>query len=104
LLFDGTPRAGVLPTPLKGLPSTWTSYVRVADVRAITAQVQALGGRVLVDARERKVGGEAALIAGPSGAVIALQTWTPRQDARAADTHPATPRVAEANANEGGDP
>ena len=40
-----------------------------------TARVAELGGRVIVEARPRPLGGEAAFIAGPSGAGIALQTW-----------------------------
>jgi predicted enzyme related to lactoylglutathione lyase len=72
-----TPRAGVLPMPFEGLTSVWVSYVRVDDPEAITARVAELGGSVLVDVRQRDIGGEAALIADPSGAVIAIQTWTP---------------------------
>lgn len=75
-----TPRVGVLPTPLPELPSTWVSYVRVADADAITAKVEALGGQVIIGVTQRDVGGEAALIVDPSGAGIAIQTWTPRSE------------------------
>ena len=78
LLASGdTPRIGVLQTPLPDLPSTWVSYVRVADADAITDRVEALGGRVVIGVTQRDVGGEAALITGPSGAGIAIQTWAP---------------------------
>lgn len=78
LLASGdTPRVGVLPTPLPELPSTWVSYVRVVDADAITAKVEALGGQVIIGVTQRDIGGEAALIVDPSGAGIAIQTWTP---------------------------
>lgn len=70
-----TPRAGIMPNPLEGLDPVWVSYLRVESPAAITARVAELGGRVIVEARQRAVGGEAAFIAGPSGAGIALQTW-----------------------------
>jgi hypothetical protein len=70
-----TPRAGIMPNPLEGLDPVWVSYLRVESPAAITARVAELGGRVIVDARKRAVGGEAAFVAGPSGAGIALQTW-----------------------------
>ena len=68
-----TPRGGVLPVPLEGLEPVWISYLRVEDPAARTAQVPDLGGRVIVKAQPRPLGGEVALVAGPSGAGIALQ-------------------------------
>ena len=81
-----TARMGVLPMPLEGLAPTWVSYIRVADADPVARQAAALGGRVLIDVRQREVGGEAALIAGPSGAGIAIQTWTPRPGAEETTT------------------
>ncbi len=75
-----TPRVGVMPRPLEDLPPVWVTYIRSADPAAITARVADLGGRVIVEAQPRAVGGEAAFIAGPSGAGIALQTWPLDQD------------------------
>ena len=69
------PRAGVLRNPLDGLDPVWVSYIRVEDPAAITAQVSGLGGRVIVEAQPRPLGGQVAFVAGPSGAGIALQTW-----------------------------
>ena len=69
------PRAGMMPMPLDGLAPVWVSYLRVADPAAITARVDGLGGRVIVPAQPRSLGGEVAFVAGPSGAGIALQTW-----------------------------
>jgi predicted enzyme related to lactoylglutathione lyase len=69
------PRVGVMQNPFDGERPVWVNYIRVEDPSALTARVEGLGGRVLVEARARPVGGEAALIAGPSGAGVALQTW-----------------------------
>jgi len=69
------PRVGIMANPLEGLRPVWVNYLRVADPAAIAARAEGLGGRVLVAARSRDVGGQAAMIADPSGAGIALQTW-----------------------------
>jgi predicted enzyme related to lactoylglutathione lyase len=70
-----TPRVGILPMPLDGLDPVWVSYIRVDNPAAITARVGGLGGRVIVEAGPRPLGGQVAFIAGPSGAGIALQSW-----------------------------
>ncbi len=64
-----------MPNPLHDLQPVWVSYLRVDKPAAITARVDGLGGRVIVEAQPRPLGGEVAFIAGPSGAGIALQTW-----------------------------
>jgi len=69
------PRVGIMPSPLDGLDPVWVSYLRVESPAAITARVAELGGRIIVEAGPRPLGGEVAFIAGPSGAGIALQTW-----------------------------
>lgn len=74
---DGIPRVGVLPNPVEDLAPLWSTYIRVEDPEAITARVEALGGRVLLPVQDRELGGQVALIAGPSGAGFAIQTWQP---------------------------
>lgn len=69
------PRVGIMPVPLEGLDPVWVSYIRVENPAALTSRVTDLGGRVIVEAQPRPLGGEVAFIAGPSGAGIALQTW-----------------------------
>jgi predicted enzyme related to lactoylglutathione lyase len=69
------PRVGIMANPLEGLDPVWVSYLRVSSPAAITARVAGLGGRVIVEAQPRPLGGEVAFVAGPSGAGIALQTW-----------------------------
>ena len=70
-----------MPHPFEGELPVWINYLWVADPAVITARVPALGGTVIVDAQPRRIGGNAALIAGPSGAGIALQTWPVKQEA-----------------------
>ncbi len=78
---SGTPRFGLLQQPIKALPPTWVSYIRVDDPAAITKKVPKLGGQVLVDVQKRAIGGEVALIADPSGAGIAIQSWPEKRTA-----------------------
>jgi predicted enzyme related to lactoylglutathione lyase len=75
LRADGRPRAGIMDNPFGEQPPVWVNYLRVESPAAVTARVEQLGGRVIVEAAARPAGGEAAFIAGPSGAGIALQTW-----------------------------
>lgn len=69
------PRVGVLSNPFEGERPVWVNYIRVEDPASVTSQVTALGGRVIVEAQPRAIGGYVAFVAGPSGAGIALQTW-----------------------------
>lgn len=81
LMMQGeTPRVGVIRNPFDNVKPVWVNYIRVEDPAAITARVEELGGRILVDAQPRDIGGEVAFIAGPSGAGIALQTWPIREN------------------------
>ena len=75
LTADEKPRAGVLANPFDAERPVWVNYLRVEDPAAITARVAALGGRIIIDAQARDIGGTVAFVAGPSGAGIALQTW-----------------------------
>ena len=82
LKSNGRVRAGIRSNPVEGLMPMWVSYLRVTDVTqldAILARVESLGGNILVPATERPGGGVVAVIAGPSGAGIALQTWGENQ-------------------------
>jgi len=75
LNHQGKPRAGLLKRPIPELAPVWVAYIRVEDTDAVLARVEELGGRILLGSRERDIGGTVALIAGPSGAGIAIQTW-----------------------------
>jgi predicted enzyme related to lactoylglutathione lyase len=78
LAAHGKPRFGIRPRPDAELPPMWASYLRVADeveLSALLARVESLGGKVLMPSTSRPEGGSVAVIVGPSGAGIALQTW-----------------------------
>jgi hypothetical protein len=82
LASGGRPRAGIRGNPLEDVTPLWVNYLRVADEAAlasILARVESLGGKVLLPATDRPSGGKVAVITGPSGAGIALQTWAPGQ-------------------------
>ncbi len=70
-----TPAVGVLEHPVAEARPVWANYLRVEDPAAVTARVEALGGRVALEEQPRELGGSVAIILGPSGAGIALQTW-----------------------------
>lgn len=75
-------RAGIRDNPFVGAPPMWVNFLRVADTQELDkllAKVEGLGGEILVPAVPRPGGGSVALISGPSGAGIALQTWADGQ-------------------------
>ena len=78
---DGQPTLGMMNHPFDEKRPVWVTYIRVEDPAAITARVEELGGTVYLEAQDRPLGGQVALIADPSGAGIALQTWPFESDA-----------------------
>jgi predicted enzyme related to lactoylglutathione lyase len=74
---DGRPRAGVFENPFDGVRPHWLPYVRVDDPSALARRVEALGGRLIVEPQESIRGGRVAVIADPTGAVLAIQKWPP---------------------------
>ena len=77
VLKSGRPRAGVfrLPDSKKDVPPNWLPYVLVTDPAGLAARVPGLGGRVLLEPRPEHRKGSLAIVADPSGAVIALQRY-----------------------------
>lgn len=75
-LRNGVPVAGMMPQSPEmsaaGLPSLWTTYVSVAEVDATLETVTAAGGSVMMPAMTVMDAGRMAVIADPTGAVIAL--------------------------------
>ncbi|WP_439107400.1 VOC family protein [Congregibacter sp.] len=71
-------RAGIRSLPEPDMPTMWMPYLRVTSLdrlETLLLQVPELGGEVLVPAVPRPSGGFVSIIAGPSGAPVALQTW-----------------------------
>jgi predicted enzyme related to lactoylglutathione lyase len=77
VLRHGRARAGVfrIPDVDKDVNPNWLPYVRVADPAALAARVPGLGGRVLLQPRPDLRMGTLAVVADPTGAVIALQKY-----------------------------
>lgn len=75
---DGRPRAGVIETPDNRVRPNWLPYVRVDDPAAVAAQVESLGGKVLLAPDDDVRNGDVAIIADPSGAALTVQRWPPR--------------------------
>lgn len=75
VLVKGRERAGLLRNPIAIDRPIWLAYVRVADPAASASRAAQLGGRVLLAPRSELRGSTLALIADPSGAVLALQKW-----------------------------
>ncbi len=70
-------RAGVfrVPDSEKDVPPNWLPYVLVADPAGLAARVPGLGGRVLLAPRPDIRKGSLAVVADPTGAVVALQKY-----------------------------
>jgi predicted enzyme related to lactoylglutathione lyase len=75
VLVKGRERAGLLRNPIAVDRPIWLTSVRVADPAASAARAAQLGGRVLLAPRADLRNGTLALIADPTGAVLALQKW-----------------------------
>ncbi len=68
--------ANTLPANRPGAHPHWLNYIRVDDAVKMTAKVVALGGRVLVEPRVDRHGGQVAVVADPLGAPFGLLEWT----------------------------
>lgn len=75
VLTLGRPRAGLFKSPFDRVRANWLPYVLVDDPAAMAARAQSLGGNTLVAPRPDLRKGTLAIIADPSGAVIALQKY-----------------------------
>ena len=64
-----------LPDTRKNVPPNWLPYVLVADPAALAARVEGLGGRVLLSPQPEHRKGSLAVVADPTGAVVALQKF-----------------------------
>jgi len=75
VLVKGRERAGLLRNPIAVDRPIWLPSIHVADPAASAARAAQLGGRVLLAPRSDVRNGSLALIADPTGAVLALQKW-----------------------------
>lgn len=75
VLSLGEPRAGLFKSPFEGVRANWLPYVLVDDPAALATRAQFLGGAIVVAPRPDLRKGTLAIIADPTGAVIALQKY-----------------------------
>ena len=77
VLKHGRARAGVfrVPDSERSVPPNWLPYVLVADPSGLAARVAGLGGRVVLAPRPGIRKGSLAVVADPTGAVVALQKY-----------------------------
>ncbi len=69
----GIVRAGMLQLPLNTVKPNWLPYVRVDNVRQAVTKAQQLGGRIIIEPDVQFEQGNIAVIADPTGGVLAIQ-------------------------------
>jgi len=57
------------------VPPNWLPYVLVTNPSALASKVAGLGGKVLLEPRPEFRKGSLAVVADPTGAVVALQKY-----------------------------
>jgi predicted enzyme related to lactoylglutathione lyase len=77
LSTDDTARVGLNALPADSMRRRphWLNFVRVADAAETAKKAAALGGRVLVEPRVDRHGGQLAVLADPSGAPFGVMEW-----------------------------
>jgi predicted enzyme related to lactoylglutathione lyase len=78
LSADGYARVGLnaLPADSMRRHPHWLNFVRVTDAADSARKVVELGGRVLVEPRVDRHGGQLAVLADPSGAIFGVMEWS----------------------------
>jgi predicted enzyme related to lactoylglutathione lyase len=78
LASDGYARAGLNALPVDSMRRHphWLNFVRVTDAAGSARKAVELGGRVLVEPRIDRHGGQLAVLADPSGAVFGVMEWS----------------------------
>lgn len=78
LAGDGYARAGLTALPADAMRRHphWLNFVRVTDAAQSARTAVALGGRVLVEPRIDRHGGQLAVLADPSGAIFGVMEWS----------------------------
>lgn len=82
LTKNGIPRAGVVKVPWETVKPNWLPYIKVEDPQALAAQVEVLGGKLLLPPDKNIRNGSVAVVADPTGAAVALQKWPVEQEER----------------------
>lgn len=69
---NGKRRGGIVSIPWKNMQPEWVPYIAVESVPAVVAQVEALGGKILIAPDMSVKEGRLAMIVDPSGAVFGI--------------------------------
>ena len=72
LKSDGKGRAGVLKSPMPGVPQSWLPYVQVASADQTVEKAKKLGASVMVPATDIPNVGRFAIFTDPQGAAIGI--------------------------------
>jgi predicted enzyme related to lactoylglutathione lyase len=75
---ENQPRAGITRIPWQGVRPNWLPYLKVSELQPLVNKVEQLGGKVYLTPNPNIREGNVALIADPTGAVVALQIWPMR--------------------------
>jgi len=67
-----------IPKDAKGMSPSWGAYVTVKNVDELVAQVNSLGGKLLIAPQDIPTVGRFAVIQDPQGAVLNVITYLPR--------------------------
>jgi predicted enzyme related to lactoylglutathione lyase len=80
LLVDGTPEAGMMPTPkeMPNVPPNWLPYFEVTDADATASKVTVNGGKAIVPPTDIPNVGRFSVLQDPQGAVFAIIKMTQR--------------------------
>jgi uncharacterized protein len=78
LTSEGYARATVrnIPKANTQVQPTWLPFVRVRNVLESVALAKQLGGQVRIEPKPELLGGKAAVVADPTGAVVGLLEWS----------------------------
>ena len=81
LLIDGQEQyqGGITIIPFDKLQSQWVPVVKVADTISVAEQVEALGGKVIINPDHPLSDGNVALIKDPTGAIFMVESWDDKQ-------------------------
>lgn len=72
-------RGGIRELFDPALEQRWVPVIRVVDVQEMSAQAEALGGRIVLAADQGEAGDKTALIADPGGALFMVQEWSGKE-------------------------
>lgn len=75
-LKDGSKNiGGIVQSPWDYVKPNWLPYIRVEDPAVVVDRVKKIGGQVVMEPNQNIRKGSVAIIADPSGAVMAVQKW-----------------------------